>query len=322
MDAFVFVALLAVSVGAFWGGYRAVVDRPPFAVLFGVLSVLASTVLLAAVVSDPAGVTWTTTETGSYVYTLAAELGGGDPEPEFSFPFDTQAGLSGWFQSRNVSPVSGGTLISWSTEHGGSLALTVPPTTSTSARFAGLYWSGERPAGHEWDTLSFDYRLVGTPGRHGLEVAWTCTSCLVSNETSVVTLADATSDTGWQHVDLTIPISEKDIEVIFRQPYFRLTLSPGEQYPARTIYLDNVELTTAGLTVTGSSGTSTTSEHGETSAGRWVLTSDTTVTETTLVEATAANRQVVGGLLGAWSLIAMLATFGGLAPILGGAKRR
>lgn len=314
MDAALFAGLVAVSAGAFYGGYRAVVDRPPYALVFGVLALLATTVLVASVVSDPDGVTLQTVQSGAYTYTLAAELSG-PPPPAFDFTFDSAGDLSGWLQSRYVYPQSGGTRYGWTADHGG--AIQVESDDSRGQRFDGLYVRVVREAGQEWSTLEFDYRLVGLPGRHGLSVGWSCDACFTSNNNAIVAPADAPADTGWRHVQLTIPIVEKDLQITFFPPI----ISAGSDglYSPRLIQLDNVEIDATGVQLS----TSTVVGPGvhETSVDRWVLTADTRTETVQVLEATAQNRTVLGGLLSAWAVVQLVTVVGWLAPVLGGGRK-
>ena len=262
MDGFLFCLLVGLTFGLFLAAFRTGGRAPQASLAFALLSAGAAMFCTLAVVSDPDGVVWVSTESVVYTHTLAASMETAARPPDFDYTFDSAAGLSGWFQARYNQPVSGGTRIAWDTDHGGSVKVTSDGTRAQ--RWDGLYLALERPAGTEWDRLEFDYRITGLPGRHGLEVGWSCDTCFLSESDTVVSASASTADTGWQHSVLNIPITEKTLQIFWVGP---LVQPVDGSYSPRTIALDNVKIYLAGGSTELSSATASLVEHGESVVG-------------------------------------------------------
>lgn len=315
MDGFLFVVLMGLSFGGFAAAHRSAGKAPYTALTLAVLAVLAGLVCTMAVVADPDGVRFVSEGRTVYEHTLAASMDVPAPPPAFEWTFDSAAGLDGWHQSNYVYKASNDDELSWSAEHGGSIKMVA--TTSRDDRFNGFYLASiSREAGHEWATLAFDYRIVGEPGRHGLIVAWSCDACFASQSTTIVSADASTNDSGWQHAQVEIPITEKDLIVSWTPP---LVAAVGGLYSERTVYLDNVVIRTAGLSLSNETA-GVPVEHGASSAGRFVLTAETESVSIPLIAATDSNRAVAGGLFGAWSVYLLLYSIGLLPAVLWGRK--
>ena len=317
MDGLVFLLCLGLSFGLFGAAYRTAARAPHNALVFSLLAAGAAVVCTMGLVADPDGVVWRATDTVTYSHTLAASMDTAAPPPEFDYTFNAAGDLSGWLQARYNQPVSGGTRYGWDSDHGGSIKLTADG--SRAQRFDGLYLRLERPAGTEWDRIEFDYRITGLPGRHGLEVGWSCDACFLSESDTVVSASASTADTGWQHATLQVPIVERDLQITWRGPL--VSADALGSYSPRTIALDNVKVYVAGGGLDLSTATASTVEHGDSSAGRFVLTGATTETEIVLVAPTDANRTVAGGLFTGWAAYSVLFGLGQLPALLSGGRR-
>lgn len=315
MDAVVFFLLLGGTFSFFLGAYRASGKSGVSAVVFGMFAAMLAMIATMAVVSDTDGIVLVSRDAVTYTHTDAAALDKAPAPPEFEWRFGSAADLDGWHQSRYLFKASSDDEFGWTSDHGGSIKVTAD--TSRDDRFNGIYLAKiERQAGHEWSTLSFDYRITGQPERHGLIVGWSCDACFASESDTIVSAPASTADSGWQSATLDIPITEKDLIVAWYPP---LLAAQGGLYSERSIWLDNVEIRTAGLTVSSATGVSTI-EHGNTSAGRYVLTAEATESRLVLIGPSESNRMVLGTLLLAWSAFSVLFLIGQFPSLLNGGK--
>lgn len=322
MDGFLFVFALAASFGLFLAAFRTGQNSPHNALVFAVLAAGAGTVCLLGVIADSDGVAFKFSDETTYRHRLASDLGPAPLErPQFDWTFDGLTSVpSPWKQlsaTRLITPTDKLT-VDQVPGRGGVLHYVGDDPSSVRSFGGGAGIQLARPLGQDWDRVEFDYRVMGDAGRYGLKIRFSCDVCSGFVDRVDYPAATSAADSGWLHTSIDIPIDAKHIVLAFGSPFVG---RQGGLYSTFDLQLDNVHVYTTGNAVVPSSNTSVIADHGLTSAGRWVLVSDSTESTFVLVDPTAQNRTVFGGLLLGWA--AYCGLYGvGVLPALLSARRR